>query len=371
VSDQEVVEAAPEAKASGSDLTWRLASYALAGVMFLGAFAAARWPVLEAAPPTTAPATATLALPTARPYAPEAPPVGLVLPGLDLTSQPMDQLVQFERQANPDTNIPSRGRVTIERYTVQAGDTVFGIAAQFNLDPETIIWGNPELATQLNLLVPGKGLNILPIDGALRVVQAGDTIDKIAEVYHGSVDEIVAFPGNDLDPENVVLTPGQNLIIPNGWRDTLQWQLPAPPPRRGGGRTSSGCAQSIVVGGFNFQWPANNRYLSGFDYNPNTHPGLDIAAGLGAPIYASETGTVVYAGWSQYGYGNLVIIDHGNGWQTVYAHLSQINTSCGQTASRGVVIGLSGSTGNSTGAHLHFEMRNDEFGRVNPWQFLP
>jgi murein DD-endopeptidase MepM/ murein hydrolase activator NlpD len=321
--------------------------------------------------PTAIPLTPTLPAPTESVYAPEALPAGIGLPGLEPATPSVADLIAVDRRVNPDTDIPSRGRVTIERYTVQAGDTVFGIAAKYNLDPQTIIWGNPELATQLNLLVPGKELNILPIDGALRVVQTGDTIEKIAEVYHGTVDEILAFTGNDLDPENTTLTPGQSIIIPNGWRDTLQWQLPAPPPRRGGGRTSSGCAQSITVGGFNFQWPASNRFLSGFDYNPNTHPGLDVAAGQGAPIYASETGTVVYSGWSQYGYGNLVIIDHGNGWQTVYAHLSTIYYACGQTASQGVVIGLSGSTGNSTGAHLHFEMRNDEFGRVNPWQFLP
>ena len=101
------------------------------------------------------------------------------------------------------------------------------------------------------------------------------------------------------------------------------------------------------------------------------HPGIDIAAGLGAPIYASDTGVVVFAGWSTRGYGNLVIIDHGNGWQTAYAHLSQINVACGGAIYQGQVLGAAGSTGNSTGSHLHFEMRSDVYGRVNPHLYLP
>jgi murein DD-endopeptidase MepM/ murein hydrolase activator NlpD len=125
------------------------------------------------------------------------------------------------------------------------------------------------------------------------------------------------------------------------------------------------------VGTFTFVWPANNHYLSGTDYLPIGHPGIDIAAGLGAPIYASDTGVIVFAGWSTRGYGNLVIVDHGNGWQTAYAHLSQISVNCGGAIYQGQVLGLSGSTGNSTGAHLHFEMRHSDYGRVNPWLYLP
>jgi murein DD-endopeptidase MepM/ murein hydrolase activator NlpD len=281
------------------------------------------------------------------------------------------------RNANPDTNIPTRARATIEKYTVVKGDTIFGIAANFNIKPDTILWGNPELVDSLNLLRPGKVLNILPIDGALRVVQPGDTLEKIAKAFHGNVDDILAYAGNDLDPGNPEqpLTPGQNIIIPGGWRDTVQWSLPVVSRQRGPGSSGEpgSCpgGYSGPSGTFTFVWPANNRYLSGWDYNPNTHPGIDIAAGLGAPLYASDTGVVVFSGWSTRGYGNLIIIDHGNGWQTAYAHLSQINLACGAAIYQGQLIGLSGSTGNSTGAHLHFEMRHSEYGRVNPWQFLP
>lgn len=282
------------------------------------------------------------------------------------------------RLADPDTTIPTRARATIEKYVVQKGDTVFGIAAKFNLKPETILWGNPELIDQLNLLRPGKELNILPIDGALRVVQPGDTLENIAKVFHGNIDEIINYAGNDLDPADPQLREGQAIIIPGGWRETVSWQLPVASrsaARRGPGGSSEpgSCVGDLSgpTGSFTFVWPANNHYLSGWDYNPNTHPGIDIAAGLGAPIYAADTGVVVFSGWSTRGYGNLLIIDHGNGWQTAYAHLSQYNYGCGAAVYQGQLIGLSGSTGNSTGAHLHFEMRHSEYGRVNPWTFLP
>jgi murein DD-endopeptidase MepM/ murein hydrolase activator NlpD len=111
--------------------------------------------------------------------------------------------------------------------------------------------------------------------------------------------------------------------------------------------------------------------VSGNEYIPKIHPGIDIAAWTGMPVYASDTGVVVYAGWNDSGYGNLVIIDHGNGWQTAYAHNSQINVRCGQTVYQGDVIALAGSTGRSTGPHIHFEMRSDLYGRVNPWLYLP
>jgi murein DD-endopeptidase MepM/ murein hydrolase activator NlpD len=279
------------------------------------------------------------------------------------------------RLANPDTEIPTRARATIEKYVVQRGDTVFGIAGKFNVKPDTILWGNPELIDNVNLLRPGKELNILPIDGALRIVQPGDTLDNIAQVFHGSVEEIVTFSGNDLDPSDPQIAEGQPIIIPGGWRETVTWSLPVV-TRTTRGPGGSGEPGSCVGpffgpgGTYTFIWPANNHYLSGWDYS-SAHPGIDIAAGMGAPIYASDTGVVVFSGPSLRGYGNLIIVDHGNGWQTAYAHLSQINAGCGAAVSQGQLIGLSGSTGNSSGAHLHFEMRNVDYGRVNPWDFLP
>jgi murein DD-endopeptidase MepM/ murein hydrolase activator NlpD len=281
------------------------------------------------------------------------------------------------RLADVHTIIPSRPRYEIQQYTVQLHDTLFIIASKYNIKPDTVLWGNPALAGNPNTLSVGQQLNILPVDGALRIVQSGDTLAKIAKVFHSTVEEIVNFPGNDLDPSDPQIKDGETIIIPGGWRDVTIWQLPVVSRHSTGtGSGSSGepgaCRGpfSGPTGTFTFAWPANNHYLSGNDYSPTIHPGIDIAAGTGAPIYASDTGVVVFAGLSLYGYGNLVIIDHGNGWQTAYGHLSQITVVCGGAIYQGQVLGLAGSTGNSTGPHLHFEMRSDTYGRVNPWLYL-
>lgn len=364
----------------GAPEVWvRLATHALA----IGLVVAAVWlarvdlkTVLPAAlPPELAVTTPTVAVVvvTAAPQ-PTATlePLILTISDEDLAADEPD----IKRQADVHTIIPSRPRYEVVKYTVVANDTLFVIADKFNLEPETVLWGNPTLADNPNLLSVGQELNILPINGALRVVQAGDTIEKIATAFHGTVEDIVNFPGNDLDPDEPVLVLGQNIIIPGGWRDSIVWQLPvitrSTGPSAGSGEPGA-CRGpfSGPVGTFTFVWPANNHYLSGTDYLPIGHPGIDIAAGMGAPLYASDTGVIVFAGWSTRGYGNLVIVDHGNGWQTAYAHLSQINVSCGGAIYQGQVLGLSGSTGNSTGAHLHFEMRHSDYGRVNPWLYLP
>ncbi len=363
---------------------WAVAGL-LAAVLLISAVALVLWnpddPGAQPTPSVVAVITNSVESdgPAAFTFDPEPLPVGASLPKFEATID-VQTLLELPRQANPDTTIPTRPRFEIERYTIQPGDTVFGIAAQFNLEPDTIIWGNPELADKLNQLVPGTTINILPINGALRVVQTGDTLEKIARVFHGKEEEIIAFAGNDIDPENPEVTVGQTLIIPGGWRDNVVWTLPEVPIATGAQRTTGSVSRnepgscagpfSGPTGGANFVWPANNHYLSGFNYS-GSHPGIDIAAGLGAPIYAADTGVVVFSGGSLYGYGNLVIVDHGNGWQTAYAHLSQINYGCGQAISQGAMLGLSGSTGNSSGPHLHFEMRHIEYGRVNPWNYLP
>jgi murein DD-endopeptidase MepM/ murein hydrolase activator NlpD len=127
------------------------------------------------------------------------------------------------------------------------------------------------------------------------------------------------------------------------------------------------CDGPIGTGGF--IWPTGNHYLSGYDFS-SSHLAIDIAAGLGAPVYASDSGVVVTAGWNSSGYGYVIMIDHGNGYSTVYGHLSQYNVSLCQGVTQGQLIGLAGSTGNSTGAHLHFEIRLNG-GYVNPWSVLP
>ncbi|MEP7359114.1 MAG: M23 family metallopeptidase, partial [Anaerolineales bacterium] len=310
------------------DLWLRLASHALAIGLVVAAIWLARVDFSQALSLSLPADLAVTATPAAVAVAPAAtataPP--LVLPTAAGAGLPGD----LTRLADVHTIIPSRPRYDIVKYTVENNDTLFIIATKFNLKPETILWGNAALADDPNILSVGQELNILPIDGALRIVQPGDTIEKIAKAFHGTPEEIALFPGNNLDPLDPQITQGQTIIIPGGWRDLVVWQLPVVSRSTVGVGGSSGepgaCRGpfSGPSGTFTFIWPAGNHYLSGTDFLPVGHPGIDIAAGLGSPIYASDTGVVVFAGWSTRGYGNLVIIDHGNGWQTAYAHLSQI-----------------------------------------------
>jgi len=373
-------ESLPPSKLSSrwlpADLWLRLATHGLA----IGLVVAAIWLArvdFNHMPAVSLPAVLALTgTPAAETTAPAATPTQPIL-ALPTEPDQTNGAADLTRLADVHTIIPSRPRYDIQQYTVQLHDTLFIIADKYNIKPDTVLWGNPALAGNPNTLSVGQVLNILPVDGALRIVQSGDTLDKIAKVFHSTVEDIVNLPGNDLDPTSQDLKNGENIIIPGGWRDVTVWQLPVV-SRAGSSsvRGSSGepgaCKgpYSGPTGTFTFVWPANNHYLSGNDYSPTIHPGIDIAAGLGAPIYASDTGVIVFAGLSLYGYGNLIIIDHGNGWQTAYGHLSQINVSCGGAVFQGQLIGLAGSTGNSTGPHLHFEMRSDQYGRVNPWLYL-
>jgi murein DD-endopeptidase MepM/ murein hydrolase activator NlpD len=111
--------------------------------------------------------------------------------------------------------------------------------------------------------------------------------------------------------------------------------------------------------------------VTGYGFIPGVHEGIDIGGSAGSGIYASDDGVVVYAGWNDWGYGYTVVLDHGTGWQTLYAHLSAVNVGCGKSVSEGAVIAGMGCTGSCTGTHLHFEMRSDLFGRVNPLTILP
>lgn len=282
----------------------------------------------------------------------------------------------LSRAVSPHTLIPTRGRTEVITYTVQPGDTLFGIAQRFNLKPETILWGNYfTLKDDPHLLRPNQVLNILPVDGTYHFVTEGNTIEQIAAFYRVTPDVIIGWPGNGLDPAQPVLTPNTYLVIPGGTRELQAWVLPSlPRTARSGARANSNFGQcpggyTGILGSGTFIWPTQSRTLSGNDYS-NIHRGIDIRAGLGDPIVAVDNGVVMYAGWNNWGYGNLVMIDHGNGWESVYAHLSQWSVQCGQSVKQGEVIGAAGNTGRSSGPHLHFELRyNATF--VNPWTVLP
>ena len=308
------------------------------------------------------------------------------LPKLDLVMpffEPVDIFagVGLMRAAVIHTSIPTRPRVDVLIYTVEQGDSVFAIAETFGIKPETILWGNSQaMGDNPHALVPGQELNILPVNGTYHHWREGESLTKVAEFYGVDPQAIVEWPGNgfdiyDFDVENPGIEPGTMLIIPGGAREMINYGPPRiprdnPAVARTYGPGYCGAIMEGSVGIGTFIWPTTERWLSGYDYNPGAnHPAIDIAGETGNSVWAADNGVVVYAGWSNSGYGYLVVIDHGNGWQSLYAHLSVVNVGCGQSVYQGTPVGALGSTGQSTGSHLHFELTY--MGQhVNPWNFL-
>ncbi len=289
------------------------------------------------------------------------------------------------RMALIHTTIPSRPRLEVTTDDVQEGDTVCGIGEKYGLTPQTVLWGNYNiLLDDPHNLRAGQVLNILPVNGTYYEWQDGDGLNGVADFFGVSPDEIVEYPANRLDKAtigdyaNPNIEPGTWLIVPGGERLFISWSAPVGITREDPANSyilGDGACEAIsggAVGFGSFVWPAANHYLSGYDWSPETnHRGIDIAGHEGAGIFAADAGVVVYSGWNNYGYGNVVILDHGTGFQTLYAHMSAIYVGCGQSVGQGEAIGAFGSTGNSSGAHLHFEVMTSRYGKVNPWDFLP
>jgi murein DD-endopeptidase MepM/ murein hydrolase activator NlpD len=287
------------------------------------------------------------------------------------------------------TDVSTQSQLKPVTYKVTRGDSVFGIAKEFKIKPESILFSNEQtLNDNPSNLTPGMVLTIPPEDGLLYTWKDGDTIEKVAGQFKADLnadkkidqkdasllaDAILNYPGNNIDLTNPVIKPGQEIMIPGGQRELVAWLEFVPTVNRNGGSTAtselggSGCSGGpIGVPGI---WPTDGPHtLSGNDYSPS-HLGIDITATSSTAVLASGDGVVVFAGFSQYGYGNVIQIDHGNGFATVYAHLSQINVGQCQAVSGGQVIGIAGSTGNSTGVHLHFEVREGGV-NINPWSIV-
>jgi len=257
-------------------------------------------------------------------------------------------------------------RASIITYTVQPGDNVEIIAQRFGVLPSTIVWSNSEVEDNPDLLRVGQELAILPVDGILYTVKANDTLSGIAERFKVKTEDIVRSPLNNLSG-GTNLVPGMQIVIPGGVKPFVARVVqPQAASRPAPGRRYVGPAPGFFASGA-FAWPTRG-YIS--QYFRTYHRGLDIANAIGTPIAASDGGYVTYAGWSNIGYGYMVQLDHGNGFSTLYAHLSQWYVSPGQSVARGQIIGAMGSTGNSTGPHLHFEIR---YGGApqNPLLYLP
>lgn len=262
---------------------------------------------------------------------------------------------KIARQARVHTAVPDRPRLEIVTYTVGPGDTAEKIAERFDLQPTTLLWSNPEMEKMPDLLRVGQDLVILPIDGVYHTVAVSDTLESIAKAYKADVAAIAECAFNEFAPDGGLLVGGQ-VIVPGGSkpyeaREVTTYAGPLP-----------GVAQASGV----FRWPASGVLTQGYWYG---HRAIDIGASVGAAIRAADSGFVSFAGWTDIGYGYLVVLDHQNSYQTYYAHLSDIFVREGEVVDAAQVIGAMGSTGNSTGPHLHFEIRYDLY-PTNPLIYL-
>lgn len=271
------------------------------------------------------------------------------------------------RMAQPRTDIPERVRLEVITYTVQSGDNIFFIAERFKLSPYSIAWANMEtLQGSPWLIQPGLTLFIPPVDGAYHTVMLGETLDSIAEEY-GVLASTLDNVWNKLEP-GVSLYEGQQLMVPGGLGEDVEWEAPPPPPivttpGVSAAAASWGACGDVSVSGPGatgwFILPTGSYAVSGWYFGDSRRPGhigLDYRCRMGDPIYAADNGVVVFAGWGG-GYGNLVRVRHGNGYETYYAHFSSFAVGCGQSVYQGQVLGYCGSTGWSSGAHLHYEVR--------------
>lgn len=252
--------------------------------------------------------------------------------------------------AEPLTTDTSEERNGILNYTVKKGDTMSSIAASFGITTNTLLWANDLKAT--DVIKPGHELLILPITGVKHKVKKGETVDAIAKKYKAESEKIIAF--NDL-PADGRINNNDELIVPDG-------EIPPPPAPP---KPKPAPAPAIKVA--SSDKPANvSSTGTGYYIFPTTgrnygrihsNNGVDVANSCGTPVYAAADGTVNTSknGWNG-GYGNYVKISHTNGTETLYGHFQTRGVSVGDTISKGQFVGYMGTTGRSTGCHLHFEV---------------
>ncbi len=276
-------------------------------------------------------------------------------------------------------------RTEIISYEVQAKDSIFSIAEDFGLEPETILWANRYIIGDTpDGIYPGQSLIILPEDGVYHAWSYGEGLNAVSRTYGVEPEDIFAEAMNDISEEEVgdfslpKIATGKFLYIPGGKGMTPSWVSYVPSDKNPNVKRANvsylgafSCGSSLtMVGSGAWQLPTPSSYISGYEYNPPVHNGLDYGGTTGTPIFAADSGVIIYAGWSDRGYGNTIVVDHMNGYISLYAHLMDggINVGCGQAVYGGSTIGYMGSTGNSSGPHLHFEIRYNG-SPVNPHNF--
>ena len=251
------------------------------------------------------------------------------------------------------TVVSEKPRFDILDYEVVQGDTLASIADKFGISIDTIKWAN---TLKSEKLMPAQMLRIPPVTGIVYKVGPGDTIYSLAKKYKSDSQKIVNFPANDFaDLDTFALNIGQIVFIPDG-------VMPEAAPVY----IAAQVPQFILGASGKFIWPTQGIITQ---YPVSYHMAVDIANSSGPSVAAGDRGIVSYAGCIRYGYGCHVIVNHGDGFQTLYGHLSSYNVEAGDQVARGQVIGKMGSTGRSSGTHLHFEVRKNGV-LLNPLSFL-
>jgi len=250
-------------------------------------------------------------------------------------------------------------RTTVKEHTVNSGDTIGDIAQQFSVSVNTLLWANN--LSFYSFIKPGQRLIIPPTSGVLHTIARGDTLSKVASKYQANISTIKRF--NNIDSDDS-LTVGETIMVPGGRivyttrpRSIISTPVSAP-----------AYTTPTIASGGKMYWPSDCRRITQY-YLGWRLTGLDIACGFGRPIRVAEAGTVSKVLYNRYGYGYHVIVDHGGGRQTLYGHLSRIYVKVGQKVSKAEVIAAEGSTGQSTGSHLHFEVRING-SRLNPLNYV-
>ncbi|MDA1330013.1 MAG: peptidoglycan DD-metalloendopeptidase family protein [Chloroflexi bacterium] len=255
-------------------------------------------------------------------------------------------------------------RDKVTSYRVGEGDTLSEIAAHFGLKPETVLWANTEqLFDNADFLLTGMVLVILPVDGVYHQVGGGDTLNNVAAFFGADAQRIADWEENGIDPQNPVLFAGQWIVVPGGTRFSRWRQMPdigREASALDAGEFGSGACGANYPGGpvgdGELAWPVKEREVLGERFT-DWHPGVDLAVSRGDSVRAVDDGVVTFAGWSNLGYGLMVMVDHGNGDFSLYGGLGEVVATCGRGVAEGDALGTAGLTGYPAGAILHFELR--------------
>jgi murein DD-endopeptidase MepM/ murein hydrolase activator NlpD len=333
--------------------------------------------------------------PTRLPQQPVAPPDWIrptaaaaeIAAALDAPVMNTPKSDAIQRKLDPLTIIPARSRSTVITYSVKKDDNLRSIAEKFGLEQSTIIWSNNRF--YVNAMRIGLELNILPVDGVYHHVQAPQTVAEIAETYEVDPYVIVDSEYNTLfgATAQTILPEGLYVVVPGGQGSTepIYWDpgivMSTDDSNQVGTGVSAGtdyaafaigdpgsCGRQAVSGGSPpVSPPIRARYTITQDFTWN-HGGIDLAVPPGTLVYAAGGGTVIFSGWSTWGYGYTVVLAHG-GSLSIYGHLNGPFVGCGEVVTAGQNIAVTGNSGRSSGPHLHFEIRGPGGTPVNPWNY--